>query len=88
MMKIGSLGKCSDGSYDREQGKTPRVRMADALLNALGVIAGFVPKRTLSGIEEDGARISQRSKPLLERLGWPDVVAIRLKPRLGRADFL
>ena len=29
-----------------------------------------------SGIEEGGARISQRPKPLLERLGWPDVVAI------------
>jgi hypothetical protein len=25
---------------------------------------------------EGGARISQRPKPLLERLGWPDVVAI------------
>jgi hypothetical protein len=29
-----------------------------------------------SGIEEGGARISQRPKCLLKRLGWPDVVAI------------
>jgi hypothetical protein len=41
-----------------------------------GVIAESVPKRTLSGIEELKARISQRPKPILERLGWPDVVAI------------
>jgi len=41
-----------------------------------GVIAESVPNRSLSGIEEGGARISQRPKPLLERLGWPDVVAI------------
>ena len=41
-----------------------------------GVIAEFVPNRTLSGIEEGGARISQRPKSLFERLGWPDVVAI------------
>jgi len=33
-----------------------------------GVIAESVPYRTLSGIEEGGARISQRPKPLLERL--------------------
>ena len=32
-------------------------------------------KSYLSGIEKGGA-ISQRPKPLLERLGWPDVVAI------------
>jgi hypothetical protein len=42
----------------------------------VGVIAESVPNRTLSGIEEGGARISQRPKPLFERLGWPDVVAI------------
>jgi hypothetical protein len=42
----------------------------------LGVITESVLNRTLSGIEEDGARISQRPKPLLKRLGWPDVVAI------------
>jgi hypothetical protein len=42
-----------------------------------GVIAESVPNRTLSGIEEGGARISQRPKSLLERLGWPDVVAIK-----------
>ena len=41
-----------------------------------GVIAESVPKRTLSGIEERGARISQRPKPILERFGRPDVVAI------------
>jgi hypothetical protein len=41
-----------------------------------GVIAESVSNRTLSGIEEGGARISQRPKFLLERLGWPDVVAI------------
>ena len=41
-----------------------------------GVIAESVPNGTLSGIEKGGARISQRPKPLLERLGWPDVVAI------------
>ena len=46
------------------------------LLSIIGVIAESVPKRTLSGIEEGGARISQRPKPRLERLGWPDVVAI------------
>jgi len=40
------------------------------------IIAESVPNRTLSGIEEGGARISQRPKPLLERFGWPDVVAI------------
>src|SRR5271157_5885066 len=41
-----------------------------------GVIVESVPKRTLSGIEERGARISQRPKPILERFGRPDVVAI------------
>ena len=46
------------------------------LLSIIGVIAESVPNRTLSGIEEGGARISQRPKPLLERFGWPDVVAI------------
>jgi hypothetical protein len=39
---------------------------------ANGVIAESVPKRTLSGIEERGARISQRPKPILERWGGPD----------------
>jgi hypothetical protein len=42
----------------------------------MGVIAESVPNRTLSSIEEGGARISQRPKSLLERLGRPDVVAI------------
>src|ERR1700741_5199337 len=42
----------------------------------VGVIAEFVPKRTLSSIEERGAGISQRTKPILERFGRPDVVAI------------
>ena len=42
-----------------------------------GVIAEFVPKRTLSSIEERGAGISQRPKPILERFGRPDVVAIK-----------
>ena len=41
-----------------------------------GVIAEFVLKRTLSSIEERGAGISQRTKPILERFGRPDVVAI------------
>jgi hypothetical protein len=44
---------------------------------ARGVIAEFVPKRTLSSIEERGAGISQRPKPILERFGRPDVVAIK-----------
>lgn len=51
-------------------------RVANSHLHRLGVIAESVPNRTLSGIEEGGARISQRPKPLLERFGWPDVVAI------------
>ena len=51
-------------------------RVANSHLHRLGVIADSVPNRTLSGIEEGGARISQRPKPLLERFGWPDVVAI------------
>ena len=51
-------------------------RVANSHLHHLGVIAESVPNRTLSGIEEGGARISQRPKPLLERFGWPDVVAI------------
>jgi len=42
-----------------------------------GVIAESVPNRTLSGIKEGGARISQGSEPLLQGLGWPDVVAIK-----------
>ena len=46
------------------------------MLEHLGVIAEFVPKRTLSSIEERGAGISQRTKPILERFGRPDVVAI------------
>jgi len=48
----------------------------EARQRPMGVIAESVPNRTLSGIEKGGARISQRPKPLLERLGWPDVVAI------------
>jgi hypothetical protein len=51
-------------------------RVANSHLHRLGVIAESVPNGTLSGIEEGGARISQRPKPLLERFGWPDVVAI------------
>ena len=51
-------------------------RVANSHLHHLGVIAESVPNRTQSGIEEGGARISQRPKPLLERFGWPDVVAI------------
>ena len=51
-------------------------RVANSHLHRLGVIAESVPNRTLSGIEEGGARISQRPKPLLERFGWPAVVAI------------
>jgi hypothetical protein len=42
----------------------------------IGVIAEFVPKRTLSSIEERGAVISQRTKSILERFGRRDVVAI------------
>ena len=41
-----------------------------------GVITESVLNRTLSGIEEGGARISQRPRSLLKWLGWPDVVAI------------
>jgi hypothetical protein len=41
------------------------------------VIAEFVPKRTLSSIEECGAGISQRPKPILGRFGRPDVIAIK-----------
>jgi hypothetical protein len=43
----------------------------------VGVIAEFVPKRTLSSIEERGAGISQRPKPILERFGRSDVVGIK-----------
>src|ERR1700722_16355641 len=42
----------------------------------IGVIAEFVLKCTLSSIEERGAGISQRTKPILERFGRPDVFAI------------
>jgi hypothetical protein len=42
-----------------------------------GVIAEFVPKRTLSSVEERGAGISQRPKPILERFRRPNVVAIK-----------
>jgi hypothetical protein len=42
----------------------------------LGVIAESVPKCTLSGIEEHGARISQRPEPVLERFGRRDLFAI------------
>ena len=42
-----------------------------------GVNAEFFPKRALSSIEERGAGISQRPKPILERFGRPDVVAIK-----------
>src|SRR6476660_7634095 len=45
-------------------------------MHQYGVIAEFVLKRTLSSIEERGAGISQRTKPILERFGRPDVVAI------------
>ena len=38
-------------------------RVANSHLHRLGVIAESVPNRTLSGIEEGGARISQRPKP-------------------------
>jgi hypothetical protein len=38
-------------------------RVANSHLHRLGVIADSVPNRTLSGIEEGGARISQRPKP-------------------------
>ena len=41
------------------------------------IIAESVPNRTLSGIEEGGAWISQRPESLLERLGRPDVVTIK-----------
>jgi hypothetical protein len=51
-------------------------RVANSHLHHLGVFADSLPNRTLSGIEEGGARISQRPKPLLERFGLPDVVAI------------
>jgi hypothetical protein len=45
-------------------------RVANSHVHHLGVIAESVPNRTLSGIEEGGARISQRPKPLLERFGY------------------
>jgi len=58
----------------------------------------IVPKRTLSSIEEHGAGISQRPKPILERFGRPDVVAIKTdvfptewsevgQQRVGQNDF-
>ena len=50
--------------------------LADETSAHIGVIAESVLNRTLSGIEEGGARISQRPKSLLKWLGWPDVVAI------------
>ena len=59
----------------REQLLIARYRGA-RYLSECGVIAEFVPKRTLSSIEERGAGISQRTKPILERFGRPDVVAI------------
>ena len=53
------------------------VDQASLVCDQVGVIAEFVPKRTLSSIEERGAGISQRPKPILERFGRPDVVAIK-----------
>ncbi len=53
-----------------------RLSLLCTFIRSFGVIAESVPKRTLSGIEELKARISQRPKPILERLGRPDVVAI------------
>ena len=50
-------------------------RVANSHLHHLRVFADSLPNRTRSGIEEGGARISQRPKPLLERFGSPDVVA-------------
>jgi hypothetical protein len=46
-------------------------------MTPFGVIAEFVPKRALSSIEEHGVGITQRPKPILERVGRPDVVAIK-----------
>ena len=51
-------------------------RVANCHLHRLGVIAESVPNRTLSGIEEGGAADFAAAEPLLERFGWPDVVAI------------
>jgi hypothetical protein len=46
-------------------------------MTPFGVIAEFVPKRTLSSIEERGVGITQRPKPILERFGRSDIVAIK-----------
>ena len=54
-------------------------------VDQMGVIAEFVPKRTLSSIEERRAGISQRPKPILERFGRPDVIAI--KTDVSRAEW-
>jgi hypothetical protein len=56
-----------------------------------------VPNPTLSGVEELGSGVSQRSEGGSERFGWPDVIAIEgdvLRPegrdvreKLIRNDF-
>jgi hypothetical protein len=46
-------------------------------MTPFGLIAEFVPKRALSSIEERGVGITQRSKPILARVGRPGVVAIK-----------
>jgi len=65
-------------SPDYSDRPTPDFLALSSLRNdaQVGVIAESVPKRTLRGIEECGARISQRPEPILERFGQPDVAAI------------
>ena len=72
------LDQCSDFLTDLRRQQLPSSATDRSLSKGdiLGVIAKFVPKRTLSSIEERGAGISQRTKPILERFGRPDVVAI------------
>jgi hypothetical protein len=53
-----------------------RSRVREAATGRSGVIAESVPNRTLSGIEERGAEISQGRNVLFERFGRPDVVAV------------
>jgi hypothetical protein len=72
------LAAISPGAADIRLTRRPKELGFDhATFASGGVIAEFVPKCTLSSIEERGAGISQRPKPILERFGRPDVVAIK-----------
>ena len=57
------------------QGQIPQSTRAGSF-GRCGVIAESVPNPTLSGIEEHRARIAEGPEAVLERFGWPNVVAI------------